>query len=143
MCGYNNKKFSSIRCLLRDYLFFLKNKRNILRLKLRFKNSDIRNPLQISYSNINNIQISPTVFIDSKCILRIIDTCQLYIGEGTYIGPHCHISGTQKKIIIGRDVLIAPRVYISTTNYRYDDVSKPVNKQGYVSKGDVVIGDGS
>jgi acetyltransferase-like isoleucine patch superfamily enzyme len=46
-------------------------------------------------------------------------------------------------IVIGKDVLIAPKVYISTTNRRYDQISTPIIKQGFTSKGDVRIGDGS
>lgn len=137
------KKPSVIRALLRDYAYLFKNLRNTLRLKIRFKNSSIRFPLQISYSDINNIYLSENVFIDSSFILRIVNDCRLVIGEGTNIGPFCHISGTKNKIIIGKDVLIAPRVYISTTNRRYDQISIPVIKQGFTSKGDVNIGDGS
>jgi acetyltransferase-like isoleucine patch superfamily enzyme len=111
-------------------------------MKLRFKNSDIRDPLQVYYSDLNNIHISNNVFIDVKSTIRIIDTCRLYIGEGTYIGPYSHLSGTEKKIVIGKNVLLAPRVYITTTNYKYEDIDTPIIKQGYVSKGDVVLGDG-
>jgi acetyltransferase-like isoleucine patch superfamily enzyme len=103
----------------------------------------IRDPLQVSYSNLDNIRISKDVFIDVKSTIRIMEKCELFIGEGTYIGPFSHLSGTQNKIIIGNDVLIAPRVYITTTNYNYEDINTPVIKQGYVSKGDVIIGDGS
>jgi acetyltransferase-like isoleucine patch superfamily enzyme len=135
------KRFAPIRCLLRDYLFFLRNVRNIIRLKIMCKYADIRDPLQISYNDIRNIHISDNVYIDSKAILRIMKSCRLYIGEGTYIGPFCHIAGTQNRIIIGKKVLLAPRIYISTTNRKYDDVETPIIDQGYVSKGDVVIED--
>jgi len=139
---YSGRNFSAVRAILKDYLYFIKNLNNILRIKIRFKNSTIRDPLQISFSNINNIYISYNVFIDSKCIFRIMDTCSLYIGESTHIGPYCHISGTKNNIIIGKEVLIAPKVFISTTNHRYDDITKSVIKQGYVSKGDVIVEDG-
>jgi len=139
----NNKRYIYVRNLFRGIKSLIKNQKNILRLKVRFKNTYIRRPLQISFTNINNIFISKKVFIDSRVILRILDSCRLFIGAGTHIGPHCHISGTKNKIIIGKNVLLAPRVYISTTNRRYDDVSKPVIDQGYVSKGDVTIEDGS
>ena len=143
MSSIEKKRLSVLRCLMRDYLYFIRNMRNILRIKIRFKNSDIRDPLQVSYSNISNINISNNVYIDSKCILRIVDTCRLYIGEGTYIGPYGHISGTKNRIIIGKEVLFGPRVFVSTTNHRYEDVKKPIIRQGYVSKGDVIIEDGS
>jgi acetyltransferase-like isoleucine patch superfamily enzyme len=97
----------------------------------------------MAYSDIKNIYFSDNVFIDSRSILRIINNCRLVIGEGTSIGAFCHISGTTNKIVIGKDVLIAPRVYISTTNRRYDQIAIPIIDQGYISKGDVIIGDGS
>ena len=132
-----------MRALLRDWNYNLRNYQNILRIKLKFKNSTIRNPLQVAYSDLNNIHISNNVFIDVKSTIRIMNECKLHIGEGTYIGPFSHMSGTKREIIIGKYVLIAPRVYITTTNYNYEDIKTPIIKQGYVSKGDVVIGDGS
>lgn len=142
MSAATAKGLSLIRCLLRDYAYLFKNVGNILKLKIRYKTSTIRFPLQASFSDINNIHIADDVFIDSRSIIRIIDNCTLHIGEGTNIGLLCHISGTKNRIVIGENVLIAPRVYISTTNRRYDDVSLPIIKQGYTSKGDVVIDDG-
>ena len=131
-----------MKALLRDWLYFLNNLKNIVRIKVKFKEADIRDPLQVAYSNINNIDISKNVFIDVKSTIRIMDDCKLSIGEGTYIGPFSHLSGTMNRIRIGKYALLAPRVYITTTNYIYDDVTKPIIKQGYVSKGDVVLGDG-
>ena len=36
----------------------------------------------------------------------------------------------------------SPRVYISSTNYLYDDIDNSIMKQGYISKGDVILRDG-
>jgi len=83
-----------MRALLRDWLYFLNNLKNIVRIKVKFKEADIRDPLQVAYSNINNIDISKNVFIDVKSTIRIMDDCKLSIGEGTYIGPFSHLSGT-------------------------------------------------
>ena len=132
-----------MRCLLRDYLFYVRNIRNIIRLKINNKYSDIKDPLQVSFSDVRNIHLSDNVYIDSMVILRIMKNCRLFVGEGTYIGPFSHISGTENRIFVGRKVLIAPRVYISTTNRRYEDVDTPIIDQGYVSKGDVIIEDES
>ena len=120
---------------------FIKYRRNLLILRRRFKNSIISKPLEITSTNLNNIYISDEVIIGSNAILRILNNCKLFIGEGTHIGPYCHISGTENKIIIKRDVLISDRVFISTTHHRYYDIKKPINRQGFISKGDVIIGD--
>lgn len=132
-----------MKALLREQLYFIKNFYKTYRLKITLKDSILRGPLQVNYSNLNNIHISKRVFIDVKSIIRIMDECKLYIGEGTYIGPHCHLSGTEKKLVIGKNVLIAPRVYITTTNYNYEDITTPIKEQGHTSKGDVTIEDGS
>jgi len=74
-------------------------------------------------------------------ILRILFDCKLYVGENTYIGAYSHIAGTKDNIIIGKNVQIADRVFITTVDYKYDDIAKPILSQGFASKGDVVIGD--
>lgn len=135
------KEKSILRYILGQPLHFVHRLTDILRLKIRFRNSVTRNPLEISFSNLNNIHISDNVVIDTNSILRILNNCHLFIGEGTYIGPYCHISGTKNNIVIGREVLIADRVFISTTHHRYDDITKPVLRQGFMSRGDVTIGD--
>ncbi len=135
------KEKSIWRHILGQPLHFVHHLTDMLRLKIRFRNSVIRNPLEITFSNLNNIHISDNVIIDTNCILRIINNCHLFIGEGTYIGPYCHISGTRNNIIIGRKVGIGDRVFISTTHHQYDDITKPILTQGFVSKGDVVVSD--
>ena len=115
----------------------------LLKLRLRFRKSVIKVPLELSFSSLDNVHIAEGVVIDSYCVLRILDDCKLFIGEGTYIGPFCHISGTQNSIIIGKNVTIADRVFISSTHHRYEDTTKPIREQGYSSKGNVVIGDGA
>jgi len=119
------------------------NLKNLLKLKAKFRKIVLEMPLELSFSNLNNIHISDNVFIGSYGVLRIFNDCQLFIGEDTYIGPYCHISGTGNKIVIGKKVLIADRVFISSTHHRYQDITKSIAEQGYTSKGDVVIGDES
>lgn len=137
----NNKKMKSIIAIIRDIYIFLKNFQNILKFKLRFKESAIIWPLEIKFSNLNNIHISKNVVINHNLILRILDDCKLYIGKNTYIGSYSHIAGTKNKIIIGKDVLIADRVFISTVDYKYENINKPIKCQGFISRGDVIISD--
>ena len=136
-----HKNKSMLRAFLEEKLDSIYDVTNILRLKMRFRNSVIRNPLEISFSNLNNVNISDNVVINPNCVIRIIGNCHLYIGEGTIIDSHCHISGAQNKIVIGKEVGISERVFISTTDHRYDDITKPIKSQGFISRGDVVIDD--
>ncbi|MDD5794327.1 MAG: acyltransferase, partial [Clostridiales bacterium] len=65
------------------------------------------------------------------------------IGEGSNIGRRCEISAANK-IIIGKNVLIAPNVFISDCSHEYEDVNKPIMYQGLNSvHNEVYIGDGS
>ena len=135
-----SKKIANMLTFMFDSIKLIFNVR-ALRLKFRFRYSTIEKLQDIKYSNLNNIYIGKNVHIFENCILRILNSCSLYIGEGTHIGHYCHIAGTQNRIIIGRNVLVADRVFISTTNYRFDDIKKPIKNQGFISKGNIVIGD--
>lgn len=137
----DNEGKSMWRHILREKIPFISSLTNMLRFRIRFRKSVIRKPLEILFSNLNNLQISDNVVINARAIIRIIDDCHLFIGEDTIIGPYCHISGTENNIVIGKKVGIADRVFISTTNHRYDDITKPIKSQGFVSRGDVVIDD--
>jgi len=123
-------------------LFLTYSKTDSVRLKIRFRNSRILRPLEVSLSNLDNVHISNNVFIHEGLVLRLLGDCHLFVGEDTYLGPYSHISGTQGSIIIGKKVMIADYVYISTAYHKYEDVTKPVKDQGYEPKGNVIIGDG-
>jgi acetyltransferase-like isoleucine patch superfamily enzyme len=128
--------------VVRMFLFTY-GKTDAIRLKIRFKGSTLLRPLLVSISDIDNIHISKKVFIHAGLVLRVLGDCQLYIGEDTYIGPNTHISGTQGIIIIGKKVMIADNVLVSTAAHRYQDVMVPIKDQGYESKGNITICDGS
>jgi len=120
----------------------IENLINVFRFVSRFNDCLICSPLELNLSNLDNVHISEKVIIRANSMLRILDDCQLYVGEGTYISPYCHISGAKNRIIIGRGVMIGDRVFISSSHHRYDDITKHIDRQGFTSKGDVVIGDG-
>ncbi len=123
-------------------LFLTYSKTNSVKLKIRFRNSTILRPLEVSLSNIDNVYISKNVKICEGLVLRLLGNCRLFIGEDTYIGHHVHIGGFQGKIIIGKKVLIAEGVHISKVSHKYEDVTKSIKDQRYESKGNVIIGDG-
>jgi len=139
MDSMKNLNFFSL--VSRDILNFLVKLKNYYQLKKKFKRAIIKYPIELKFSDINNIHISKNVVISSNIVLRIFNRCKLLIKEGTYIGANCHIAGTKNSITIERDVLISDRVFISTSEHRYKDVSKPISQQGFVSKGDVIIGE--
>jgi acetyltransferase-like isoleucine patch superfamily enzyme len=125
-------------------LFLTHDATSSVKLKIRFRNSTMLRPLEVSLSNLDNIHISKNVFIHTGMVLRLLGDCKLFVGEDTYIGPYSHISGVDRSgsIIIGKKVMIADCVYISTAYHKYEDVTKAVKDQGYEPKGNVIIGDG-
>jgi len=111
----------------------------MMKLKFRMKNSVIEFPFRISY--VDNVHVGRNVWIGKDAWFNLGEKCHLYIGEGTKIGRSCMFSGKANSILIGKNVLIAPRVYIATSRHKYEDVTEPVIKQGSLSKGNVTIED--
>jgi serine acetyltransferase len=65
----------------------------------------------------------------------------LRIGAGTYIGRQVQINAW-RSVTIGRDVLIADRVFISDVDHNYAGDDKPIILQGSTFMGAVVLQDG-
>lgn len=65
----------------------------------------------------------------------------LRIGDGSYIGHYCQINAW-REVSIGKDVLIADRVFISDADHTYDDVNVPIKLQGDAFAGAVILTDG-
>ncbi len=67
---------------------------------------------------------------------------QLVIGERTTIGRFSHIVAV-REVVIGKNVLIADKVYLSDNLHAYEDISKPIMDQPILFKKRVKIGDNS
>jgi len=67
---------------------------------------------------------------------------ELIIGEGTSIGDFSHITAI-RKVEIGKNVLLANKVYISDNLHSFENVNIPIMNQPIFFKSEVVIGDGS
>lgn len=68
-------------------------------------------------------------------------TPTLRIGDGTFIGRFAQINAW-RSVTIGRNVLIADRVFISDADHNYSDASTPICQQGDAFVGEVVLRDG-
>lgn len=87
-----------------------------------------------------SIEIGDGVLISRNTIVRARNG-RIAIGAGSDIGANC-ILGTDSKLEIGRDVLIAAFTYVTAGgHHRYNDPAVPIIRQGFVSKGGVTIGD--
>jgi len=62
------------------------------------------------------------------------------IGDYSNIGANCRL-GTTSKVVFGKHVLLAANCYIGGAQHRYDRLDVPIMRQGYQSKGGVIIED--
>jgi len=102
--------------------------------------------MSIRCSNPKDIYIGDRVFIGADAWIDCIKeygtqkfTPKLEIGEGTQIGHHSHIMviGHMK---IGRDVMMANKVYVTDNLHGYEDVTRSMIDQPLVHR-PVEIGD--
>ena len=63
---------------------------------------------------------------------------KLTIGDNSGIGVNCVIHG---ECHIGKDVMMGPECIVFTRNHLFDDVTKPMNTQGFEEEKPVYIGD--
>ena len=65
----------------------------------------------------------------------------LRIGDGTYIGRFVQINAW-RNVVIGNNVLIADRVFISDADHNYADTNTPIRLQGDSFRGAVILREG-
>lgn len=86
------------------------------------------------------IEIGDGAVISRHTIIRARNG-RIVIGAGSDIGANC-ILATSSRLDIGRDVLIAAFCYVTAGgHHQYEDPNIPIIRQGFVSKGGVVIED--
>lgn len=109
------------------------------------RSSSIYRPLKLL--GLSRIEVGNRVIIAEFAWIMAIPiikgrTPAISIADGTYIGHSCHIVATDS-LKIGKDVLIADRVYMSDNVHGYRDPEIAVILQPVEFKGSVEIGDGS
>lgn len=108
------------------------------------KRSRIFSPLKLQGRQC--IFLGDRVTIEYKTWLAALpltgDNCVLEIQEGTAIGHFNHIYATQK-IVIGKNVLTADKVYISDNLHEYHNIDIPILQQPIKQIKPVFIGDGT
>lgn len=88
--------------------------------------------MQLGHSIGRNVRICSSV--------KILGNGVIEIGENTWIGPGCMLASSSK-IIIGKNVDIAPQVYIGTGTHELMNMKDKVAGTG--RNYDVFIGDGT
>lgn len=107
------------------------------------KNVFIYKPLKIDgYENIiigQNVRVSNLTWLAALPLTNSAE-CMLQISDGCCIGNFNHIYAT-RKIVIGKKVLTADKVYISDNLHGYEDINLAVMDQPVKQINDVYIGD--
>ena len=109
--------------------------KRMTRLFIRY-NGCIELPFKVA--NENNVHMGRNVHIGKGARFNVVKNCHLYIGDGTWIGRFGQFAGGNYTIRIGKNVLIAERVYVGTLRHMYEDVTKPVIEQGFIYIGDIL-----
>ena len=91
----------------------------------------------IDTNNGGNISIGDNAEILPGVILMTYGG-KIEIGDGCSINPYTVIYGYGKGITIGNDVLIAAHCLLVPVSHEYDDLEKPINAQGYSTKGIII-----
>lgn len=91
----------------------------------------------IDTNNGGNISIGSKTEIMPGVILMTYGGT-IKIGERCSINPYTVIYGYGKGAIIGNDVLIAGHCLIVPVSHEYEDLEKPINAQGYSTKGIII-----
>jgi len=120
---------------------------NQLRWRWRFYKFGWRSHLGKCDTLVNPryISIGRQVNICKRARLEVVDVEKgnrpvLTIGDGTYIHSYFHC-GAAEKVTIGKNVLIAGRVYISDHDHKYDDSELPMGWKGKLITKPVTIED--
>lgn len=111
---------------------------NICESSIINKNCDIR--------GIDRIFFGKGVVVQKDCWLNVVDNdfksdYMIEFGDGTNIGRRSTISASNK-IVLGKNVLLGPNVFISDHNHEYRHIEIPIIYQGITSyENFITIGD--
>lgn len=126
---------------LKKIIFWLKHARRFKQYSFR---STILDSLKIQGHQF--ISVGRNVFVHKYVWLGAYqensDEPILTIGDGTCIGNFNHITAV-RKVVIGKQVLTADKVYVSDNTHNFENPSLPILQQGISFKKEVIIGDGA
>lgn len=114
----------------------------LLLVKLTRLHSRIEYPFR-NVRAANRIEFGRNIRIKKHAWFSLTTGCRASIGDNTRVGRHFVLAGVDTSIVIGENVLISERVFISEANHDFTDVTRPVVGMGSVSGGPVRIGSDS
>ena len=106
--------------------------------------SELAPPI-LSVEGASGIHVGAFVKIGAHAVLEALVPergVSLRIGDAAYIGHFTRITAVGE-VVIGEEAMLADRVYVSDTNHVYEDVSRPIKRQGLRDGRRVEIGRGA
>lgn len=136
-----NFRFKTVSSMIRSVFFFILNHHKYKKLAL---GAFIDSPLRLDGCRYMTISKNVIIQKHSWLFARSFDAHdpELIFGEGCIIGNFNHICAV-KKVVFGKNVLTADKVYISDNGHGFDDINIPIMHQLVKFKSEVFIGDGS
>lgn len=115
--------------------------------KIRFgfigNKNKIRIANSVKISNYRYVHINGDVRIHRGCFINPSGGGTCVLNDGVSIGPYCQLNASNQ-IVLGKNVLIAPNVFMSDHNHEYKDVKLPIAFQGNKEHdAEIIIGDDS
>jgi len=99
----------------------------------------------VSIENPAGIHIGAFVKIGAYAVLEALVPERgigLRIADAAYIGHFARITAVNE-VVIGEEAMVADRVYVSDTGHVYEDVTRPIKRQGLRDGRRVEIGRGA
>lgn len=99
-------------------------------------------PFKLNSQYSQCVKLGEKNYINSGVWFNIMDRdAVLEISDGVYIGRFVQIN-CMRSIYIGKNVMLADRVYIADNSHCFDKRDIPISKQGFKFGGEVVLSDG-
>lgn len=99
----------------------------------------------VSIENPAGIEVGAFVKIGAYAVLEALVPergVSLRIADAAYVGHFARITAVNE-VVIGEEVMVADRVYVSDTGHVYEDVTRPIKRQGLRDGRRVEIGRGA
>lgn len=99
----------------------------------------------VSIENPGGISVGAFVKIGAWAVLEALvpeRRITLRIEDGAYIGNFPRITAVGE-VVIGEEAMLSDRVYVSDTNHVYEDVNRPIKRQGLRDGRRIEIGRGA
>ncbi len=93
------------------------------------------------FGHDGSVVLGQRVHLYRGTIIEVGQGGKVIIGDNIHIHPDCKLNGFVGEIRIGRSVMIAPGCGLTSYQHRFDDLSQPMCRQGFTSKGDIIIED--